>query len=1039
MIMEQTSAQNDQIKFKNISVEQGLSQSTINCILQDSKGFMWFGTQDGLNKYDGYTFEVYKHQPRDTNTLSHNWIWDIYEDEEGMLWIATWQGFSKYDPYLKNFTRYFPKKDDINSISNSRPTSIAQDNNGNLWIGTWGGGINIFDSEREVFYAYQNDPNNNSSLSNNFVRDLYIDSQNRLWIGTWDGLCCLIPDSIAGKDDIRFKRYLPDQNNRSNISGNQIVSISGDKYGDIWIGTMQSGLNRFNNLTKKFIHYKYDIKIPASINSNRIGEISPDSFGNLWVGTQDRGLNRYIKNDDGFLHYTMDGNRSNNLSSNAITAIYEDRSGNLWIGTETNGLNILNLREKKFSHYQQSGSDNISLSGNLVRSFYEDENNHIWIGTQESGLNHFSPATGEFRHFKYNPGDQYSISHNNIQTIVADNSGKIWIGTFGGGLNQFDPKSKKFFRYKHNDLNDKSIGSDFIEALLYDPEGNLWIGTASNGLDKYDLESNEITHYKFDENDPFSISTNYILSLYQDSQGRLWIGGWGGGLNLYNHKNQQFTRFVHNPKIPHSLCDNIVNSIFETQNNGKSTLWVGTAGGLSYMSLDDSTLGIFNHYFESDGLPNQHIYGILRDKNGDMWISTNNGLSKFAPPDNFENFNIADGLATNEFSGGAYYQCQDGRLLFGSSKGFISFYSDSIEKNMKIPPIIITNFKKFNKNVNIGKHISYLKDLQLIYTDNVFSFEFSALDFTAPMKNQYAYKMDGFHKEWIFTDSKRRSATFTNLDPGEYTFWVRGSNNDGIWNEKGTSIEIIISPPFWSTWWFRLILGMIIVTVIFIAYYFRIQHLKKLHKKQEEFSARLMESQELERKRIASELHDSLGQNLLIINNEIQQYAQRAKADQEELQQISATVKESINEVREISYNLHPHQLDRLGLTKAIESSINKVAHASDIKFNVSIHNIDQLLSGKNEIHLFRIVQEAITNILKHSHADFVDIKVRTQPQQIILEIKDNGHGFVKREQSGNIGLGLSDMSERAKLISADIQINSEPGYGTTIKVRIPI
>jgi ligand-binding sensor domain-containing protein/signal transduction histidine kinase len=1025
------------LQFDWISSEQGLSQNSINCIFQDSKGFLWFGTQDGLNKFDGYSFEIFKHHPLDSTTISHNWIWDINEDRAGNLWIATWRGLNKYDLNSSKFIRYLPEENNPNSINNSRPTSIKEDSDGNLWIGTWGGGISLYDPQNDTFISFIHDPGEIHGLSNNFIRTLSIDSRGDLWIGTWDGLCRINTNNLIKNNKTVFSRYHYDNKNPLSISGNKIVSIHEDQQGKIWVGTMESGLNRFDLNTSLFTRFSHDPQSDTSLSSDGISSIFEDSHGNLWIATIEGGLNHFISDTRGFIHYKHEVANDESLSSNKLLSLFEDKSGILWIGTLTSGLIKLDLSRKKFSYTRHSEADRNSLSGDLVRCFLKDGSGYLWIGTEESGLNRLDSRTGHFRHFRYNPKDPHSLSHDNIQALTADKKGNLWIGTFGGGVNRYNAKTHRFQHFKHNPRDDRSIASNYIEDLLLDSEGFLWIGTSDKGLDRYDTRSKKIKHYRFSANDSLSISSDYILSLYEDTRGKLWIGGWGGGLNEYDSETNTFIRYIHSPSNPSSLSDNIVNCISETTVNGIPRLWVGTSAGLSYTSLEDSSCGVFNHLFESHGLVNHHIYGMLEDKQGNLWLSTNGGISKYSPDGSFKNYDSGDGLPSDEFFGDAYYQSKTGELYFGCSKGFISFFPDSIKDNTYVPQIVVSSFKKFNKIVKLDKHISVMEELKLSYKDYVFSFDFSALDYTAPLKNQYAYKMEGFNEDWIYTDSRRRSATFTNMDPGEYVFKVKGSNSDGIWNEAGASIRIIISPPFWKTWWFRLLWVFLAGFIILIAHFYRVRHLKISQQNQIEFSNKLIESQEAERKRIAAELHDSLGQNLLIVNNELQQLKQQPKNVADNIDEVTSIVKDSINEVREISHNLHPHMLDRLGLTKAIEAMVNKMSHAADIQFDLKLDNIDQLLPKESEIHFYRIIQEATNNILKHADTDFSSVTIKKIANHIDIVIKDNGKGFHSGSKMKE-GIGLTDMKERTRLMDGSFQISSRPGAGTTILINIP-
>lgn len=1044
LIFNATIAQ--QINFKNLSIQDGLSQSTINCIYQDSQGYIWFGTQDGLNKYDGYNFTIFKENPVDTNSISHNWIWDVFEDKNGNLWIGTWYGLNKYNRNTNEFTRYLPKKNNKYSISNNRPISIKEDKNGNIYVATWGGGLNLFDPKTNQFYVYKHDPEKNYSIGSNFIRSIYIDNDGLLWIGTWNGLYFLNTNSTTIKDSIKFNRFIFESDGSDSVHTAKVVTIFENKKGELWIGTMASGLYRIDKTKTQVTHFVYDKNNPKSISSNNISDVNEDSFGKMWIGTQNSGLNLYNFGQNEFVHYKSSENKETNLSSNKISKLYEDKSGVFWIGTNTNGLNTINLKRKKFFCFSHSKDKKNSLSGNLVRCFYKDKQGFLWIGTEGNGLNRYDPNKKKFTHFRHNPENPYSISNDNIKAIVADKTGYLWIAT-SGGLNQFNPKTKKFIHFKHDAYNSQSISSNSIETLLIDNNNILWIGTSDKGLDKYDIKLNKFEHFRFDKQNPFSIPGNYILSLFEDHFGHLWIGGWGGGLSQYDAKNIRFIRFSHNPVDPNSICDDMISSIYETRHQGKSTLWVGTARGLSFMKNDNASLGKFNHYFEKDGLPNQHIYGVLEDKTGHLWISTNNGISKFTPPGLFENFDTGDGLLSNEFIGRSFYASPEGQLFYGCSMGFISFFPDSIKTSSYKAPVIITNFQLYNNNSAINNESEIhpyfqnpdtVRTMVLAYSDNIFTIEFAALDYTAPEKIKYAYKMEGFHNDWIYTDSKKRFATYTNLDPGNYIFRVKGTNSDGVWNEHGASMNIIITPPFWKTVWFKILIGLFIVTVLLFVHYLRIAFYKRENKSQEDFSNKLIESQETERKRIAGELHDSLGQNLLIINNSIKKYTRQVKNPNTDLELISTTIKDSIDEVREIAYNLHPQHLERLGLKEAIESVINRISQATDIKIVSNIEDVNDVIPSEYKIHFFRIIQEVLNNIVKHSNANAAEILVRKDNHHIYASVKDNGKGFKNENVNKMNGIGLRNISERAKLIGGDLKINSNMGQGTYLKLKVP-
>jgi len=1042
LILYQFSFSQDNVKFKRLSIEHGLSQSTINCIFQDSKGFIWIGTQDGLNKFDGYNFEVFKHHPLDSNSISHNWINDVFEDKNGHIWIATWYGLNKYNPKSAEFIRYFSIQNDRFSLSNNRPITIKEDKHENLWIATWGGGLNYYNFETKHFYSYQNDSKDAQSLCNNFVRTINFDSNGLLWIGTWDGLCYINPDSVINKKDAKFTRFFNDPKNPGSLSDNKVISIIEDKYGKIWIGNVFHGLNRFDKSTRKFTSYKRNINNPKSISSNDINEVYQDSFGTLWIATRDEGLFRYVPGKNEFINYKSDYSRKESLSSNKITRIYEDKSGTLWIGTSNSGLNSFNLSRNKFSSFSHSQINKNSLSGDLINCFYQDESGYLWIGTQENGLNRYNLRSGKFKHYRHDPKNPKSVSHNNIRSIVEDKFGHLWVATLGG-LNKLNKESNTFYHFKNDPDNLQSLSSNRIEALLIDKNDVLWVATSNRGLDKHELNSQQFEHFRFDINDPTSISSDYLLSLFEDSFGSLWIGGWGGGLNKYNAIKNSFDRYRHNPSNPNSLSDDIVSSIYETKSNGLSTLWVGTSGGISFMTLTDSSIGKINHLFEKDGLPNQHIYGILEDDSGNLWFSTNKGLAKYTYPHSFRNFDSGDGLPKDEFSSGAYYKGNNGQLYFGCSEGFISFFPDSIKNSSYIPPIVITNFELYNESKITQGGETYLSNKQLTlqdeivlsYSDNIFSIEFAALDYTAPKKNKYAYKLQGFKEDWIYTDASKRFATYTNLDPGEYIFRVKGSNSDGIWNEIGTSIRITITPPFWKTWWFNVLLFLTIGGGIAFLIMYRIrQHLK----------IKMIEkiAEEKMRSKVAADFHDELGNRI----TKISLFSEILKSDKEKtsaktreyLNKINDNASNLYNETRDFIWHLDPKKDTLHDLAIRLKIFGDELFEETDTNFE--FHTNDGIIKKIHlqmdwRQHILRIFKEAMHNALKYAESTNVKLNISATNGKALIELTDDGKGFDLSGESD--GEGLKNMKNRAEAIQSELNILSEPKKGSKIRLKI--
>ncbi len=824
------------IRLEQISLEQGLSQVTVNCILQDRQGFMWFGTQDGLNKYDGYQFTVYRHEPNDSTSLSYNLILSIFEDQDGYLWIGTeGGGLNRFNPNTESFIHYKNQIGDSLSLSNNSVYSILEDTRGNLWVGTYNG-LNKFDRNLKKIIRYQNQPNNPHSLSHNRISFILEDHNGNLWIGTEHGLNKFEQNSES------FISYLNNPDNSLSLSNNNIKSILEDYRGNLWIGTFGGGLNKFNIKTETFTSYQNQVDNPNSLSNNFIMSIFEDSRNNLWIGTSGGGINKLNPESEIFINYQHKPNDPKSLGNNIVMPIFEDRGENLWIGTIGGGLNRFDPKTESFTCYKHQVNNPYSLNNNFVLSIFKDSNDDLWIGTAD-GLNKFNPLTKIFTLYQHYKDDPHSLSLNNVMSIIEDTDGSLWIGTYGGGLNKFDRKTETFICYKNQDGNPESLSNNFVLRLLKDSEGILWIGT-KNGLNRFDEKTETFTHFWHQTDNLHSLSHNNVYSIFEDCSGILWFGTQDG-LNKFDRKSETFTQYKNQVNNPHTISHNLVRSIYK---DAEGNLWIGTDGGLNKLvpSDNEGSPPTFTCYREKDGLSNDVIYGILEDDNGCLWLSTNKGISKFNPEINsFINYDVKDGLQSNEFNTGSCYKDGNGQMYFGGVNGFNVFHPDSIMNNTYVTPVVITDFLLFNKPVKVSrngnksdrfelqKHINFIGEITLDYTDYIFAFEFSALNYRQSEKNQFAYKLEGFNKEWIKTDHLHRRATYTNLPHGEYVFRVIASNDDGYWNEEGTSITLTILPPFWKTWWFRSLIIAFIVGSAFSWYKMRVRNLERQKQKLE--------------------------------------------------------------------------------------------------------------------------------------------------------------------------------------------------------------
>jgi signal transduction histidine kinase/ligand-binding sensor domain-containing protein/CheY-like chemotaxis protein len=813
-------AQEKNRPFRHLTTNQGLSQNNVTSIISDKRGFMWFGTLDGLNMYDGYKFIVYRNEPGNTGSLGHSSVRKIFEDKKGRLWIATDDGgLSLYNYETDRFTNFRHDPKNVKSISSNQVRSIAQDVKGNLWIATNGGGVNYFDIAKNTFVRYMNQPGNSGSVSSNSVASVFVDRRGTLWVGTKNkGLDML--DSKSGQ----FIHFAHDPANPESISKNELNNIYEDSKNNLWIATEGGGLNLLNRKTGKFKAYRHSGD-PASISHNDVISIAEDKNKRLWIGTRNGGINIIEKNGQ-FTKYLSSKTNLEGINNGSIYSIFCDKNGTMWVGTYSGGVNVMDIEPLKFNRYRSNPSDSKGLNNDNILSITEDHLGKLWIGTDGGGVNVWDRKNNQIEHYLHEPGKAGSIASNYIISLHEDLDKKMWLGNYKGGLSVYKREKNNF-----SNLNKEGKISDAIpaniHALIDDQKGSLWIGT-SDGLLRYNKAKGSYIKYVQQVGKAGSISSSTILSMLVDDAGKLWIGTEGGGLNVFNEKENTFTSFMNSLTDQKTISNNLINCIYEDK---RGNFWVGTNGGLN---LFDRSRKQFTNFRQKDGLPNDVIQGIMEDKNGTLWISTNNGLSDFNPATrSFRNFDNSDGLQGTSFNRMSFYKSANGTMYFGGQNGLNVFHPDSISYNRFIPPVFITDFQIYNRSVSIQdeesplkKHITETKDIVVSYKDLMLSFEFAALNYTLSRKNKYAYKLEGFDEDWIYPGTIRR-ATYTNLDPGDYIFHVKASNNDGVWNETGTSVHLHIIPPFWQTWWFRVLGILIILAIIFGLYQARMNVIRK--------------------------------------------------------------------------------------------------------------------------------------------------------------------------------------------------------------------
>ncbi len=998
------------VSFRHLTTEDGLSQNSINCIFQDRTGFMWFGTQDGLNRYDGYNIKIFRHDPSDSNTVSHSWIWDVYEDRGQALWIATWSGLNRYDRHTNEFTVFLPDSTDSGAIRGDRPAAICEDSLGNIWVGTWGGGLNKYIKEENRFVHYLHEPGNSFSFPNNFVRAMHVDDEGRIWIGTWGGLALM----VNAEDSIFFKNYLLDDTAGSEGPA-RVMSIDGDKEGNIWVGTFGRGLFKINP-NGVIDNFKHDPDDPGSLSSDDITSVLADRYGIVWSGTISDGLNRLDPVSGRVERIRANPNDNGSIGSNEVYSMFEDRSGLLWVGA--GGINILNPQHKRFNE--------IVLNNQEIKdiiAFCEDDDGYIWFASNQNGLIRFDPGSGKSVDFKNDPADPSSLSANSVSSIVKDHLGNLWIGTRGEGLNLYEPKTQSFRRFPEIDAGSVIIsGMKYINGLATDDSGLIWIGTYDQGLIMFDPRRHLYKHFYAEAGNPKSLSGNYILHLYVDSRQNLWAEIWGGGICRFNREDESFTRFLHDAQDPHSLPDNIVHTMHEVLTDSGRVLWVGTSNGLSYFFPEDLQPQ-FHHFTTKDGLNSNVVYGIMHDDHGNLWLSGNGGITRFNPATGkVAHFNSGDGLQANEYNASAVYKLKNCLFLFGGVNGFNAFFPDNIGNSDYQPTVAFTSIRVMNEERFPPLQLPVINELALPFRDNFFSFEFVALDFTQPVKNKYQYRLEGIDQNWIDAGT-RRFANYTDIRAGDYLFRVRGTNSDGVWSDFVREFHVTVRPPYWQTWWFFAIILAVVMAILYAIHRYRVK--------------RLLEMERL-RIRIASDLHDDIGSALtrIAIHSEQLQTGKNPDEVHGISQKIGALSRSVISTMSDVVWSIDARNDTWGNLLDRMKDVVHNTLMIKEIRAVFRFEGINEAhkISLKYRQNIYYIFKEAINNVLKHSNANKVEIELTKTAGVFEMRISDNGKGF--DPEKIRYGNGLKNMKMRAANIGGSVKISQEGGVTVHLKVK---
>lgn len=812
--------QRKELKFDNFGPDDGLSQSNLNSIIEDRFGFIWIGTEDGLNVFDGYGFKVYRKDLNDSTSISDNWIQNLAEDSQGNIWVGTFNGLNRYHRKSNSFERFETNATKSNALQNSGISNLFVDIDDNLWVGT-DQGLSLYRTETNDFFNIRGNTSNPGSLSGERVTSMAQDQQKRLWIGTNNGL------SVTDNGGQSFKNYTIAEETNSDqpsITSNEIRSLYVDSKNRLWIGYFEDGIDIIDLNTFSVVNYTLDTNDPRSLSNNFVQGIVEDGQGQVWIAT-DGGLNLFY--DDGtFERYASDSNDEFSLSSDILTDVLLDSHGNMWVATRLGGICVNDQGSYDFGLYRHNPSDPTSLASNYTAGAAEDKNGNLAIATDGGGISIFNRASNDFIHLKHDPNNPNSITNNKVLALEYDNEGGLWIGMWNGGVNYYNLKTGQFKHYKHEEGNPKSLPTNHIFDLFQDSNGNIWVGTWEAGLSRYNKETDDFTTFFNDADTRHSVRATAINHIIEDKMGNLWISNDQAGVIVFNPTTDHVKQYLGTG----AEGDISNNYVFSVLIDSKERIWIGTnTGGLNLLNKETDK---FTVYTEKDGLPSDAVLGVLEDNLGLIWISTNNGLSKIDPETMaIKNYDESDGLQGKQFSPRSSLKLSSGELIFGGNGGVNKFNPQELKENTLEPSVYITSFKLFNEEVDIGENellqqnILLTEALELGFDQNFFSFEYVGINFRQSQKNQYRYMLEGLDENWIEAGTERK-VSYTGIAPGSYIFKVMASNNDGVWNESPTELIVTIHPPFWATWWFRTITAMALITIGVWLYKRRLKQLK---------------------------------------------------------------------------------------------------------------------------------------------------------------------------------------------------------------------
>ena len=1078
------------LRFEQLDVDDGLAQESVLSIVQDRQGFMWFGSQAGLSRFDGYKVTVYRNIVGDQRSLAENWVGVLHLDPRGRMWVGTDGGLDLFDPKTQSFSHFLPREPEKRGSGNRHIKAIFDDGHDGLWIGT-ADGLQHFDPATGKFAIYHHDPADAGSLGHDQVNALARDKQGRLWIATSAGVDMLEPGSRS------FVHY---PLKAAGARGAQSLLVDRDQV--LWVGT-QNGIERW---TLEGKHPQRRVLGEAEgLPQSTVKRIYQDQDGTLWVGSQTGGLFRWRQSDDRFVQYRHQQGDPHSIADNYVFSLFRDNVGTLWVGTWYRGVSRVDLGSGGFARLVKDPGQPFTLTDNKVRALLDAGDGKVWVGNSD-GLNHYDPVTGKA--VLYRTGTGSNSLEFQVTALLQDPRDRnlLWVGS-RNGVRRFDIRARRFgpLMLSHGDPE-----NDVIRFLYADREGKVW-ASARNGLHRIDPSSNGVLTFRHDPSDIHSMADSVVRPVLEDRRGNLWVGTFNG-LDLLDRKTGRFTHYRNNPNDAGSLSHNEVHYLFEDDDG---MLWIGTAAGLNRMERRPDGSVHFRRFLRKDGLADDAIAGILPDRGKYLWLSTNTGISRLDMGNGqVRNYSGVDGTIEGAYFDGSALRAADGTLYFGGFNGITAFDPQDVRENSSAPTAVITDFQIFNKPVRPGQGgankgvlqqaIEYTRSLSLREGDSVFSLEFAALHYAAPQRNRFAYQLVGFDKDWVVTDAGKRFATYTNLDPGNYLFRVKAANKDGIWNDNAATLEINIAPPYWKTWWFRLCMLVVAMGGAWAAYHMRVRALRSqqmqlekqvgLRTAEVELKNQLLQEQkrELEQrdkhlslaKQRAEEATRQKSEFLANMSHEMRTplagvigmlgfalrdnaLAERTREQIERGQGNAQSLLAIINDLLDFSKieagKLHIESID-FALASMVENVVSLFAEqtmSNMVGFEVDFaQDLPEFVVG-DPTRLRQVLVNLVGNAFKFTERGKVSLRVERESSgpevhRIRFTVEDTGIGippdalprlFQKFEQGdttttrryGGTGLGLAISSQLVELMGGSIDVVSAPGAGSSFAFTVPL